>query len=310
MMRRALVAALVVLALAFWADSPAGADIHLRLTGSPIAWIGGGWFEQGSTPSEVRYAHGLCLRPDELSLRGCGERFRWEQTPTFTVHVSAYGLDRREVTQAAYRRCVAANECTPPHASEVDPRVAGRDRPVVGVDWHQAGAFCAWAGGRLPTEAEWEHAARGHSRRRYPWGQIYNDRLANHGRSSGIQEGLRGLATNGLPDDRDGYRYAAPVGSYPDGASIHGVLDMAGNVWEWTADGFDQHSTGVSDRVDPQMPNVSGRHIVRGGSWRSPVYELRVTHRLPFTAMSASSDLGFRCAYDANRPRPGTVILR
>lgn len=298
-MRRFLAAAAGVLVLASIAVPRADADVHLRLTGGAIAWIGGGWFEQGSTQAEVRHAQGLCLRPDELSLRGCGGRFVWEQTPTITVHVSAFGIDRTEVTQAAYRRCVVANECTPSHASEVDPRVAGPGRPVVGVDWHQASAFCAWAGGRLPTEAEWEHAARGHSRRRYPWGRLYNARLANHGRSSGIQEGRRELATNGLPDGRDGHRYAAPVGSYPDGASVHGVLDMAGNVWEWTVDGFDiNNPREVDSRVDPQVPDASGRHIVRGGSWRSPPYELRVTHRLPFTAITASSDLGFRCAHD------------
>ena len=166
--------------------------------------------------------------------------------------------------------------------------------PVAGVTWDEARAFCEFAGGRLPTDEEWERAARGgDARHRFPWGRQYNDRLANHGRSP------RG------PDDVDGFVYAAPVGSFPGGASPYGLLDMAGNVWEWTA------SPPRADEVETGGdPNVY--RILRGGSWAQPPEVMRVSHREWQPLGAAPSDVGLRCAYDpAGLDRGGaSAILR
>ena len=165
--------------------------------------------------------------------------------------------------------------------------------PVAGITWHEARAFCEWAGGRLPTDAEWERAARGRARRRFPWGRQFNSRLANYGRSP------RG------PDRADGWRYAAPVGSFPDGVSAYGLHDMAGNVFEWTATPPRDSDVGLG-------ADAQGYRIIRGGSWSQPPELLRVTAREWFPVAQHRADIGLRCAYDhAPLARGGrSAILR
>jgi formylglycine-generating enzyme required for sulfatase activity len=155
--------------------------------------------------------------------------------------------------------------------------------PVAGVTAEEAEAYCAFRGGRLPTEAEWEKAARGTGRRRFPWGRTYHARLANHGRPP-----VRA-------DPSDGFRFAAPVGSFPDGASPYGVLDLAGNVMEWTAS---RPSTPDFDALGYAGADPAMHRIVRGGSWGHPAVDLRVTHRGVLRAVASHPDLGLRCAYD------------
>jgi len=159
--------------------------------------------------------------------------------------------------------------------------------PVAGVTFAEAAAYCAFAGGRLPTEAEWERAARGDAPegRRFPWGDPYGSRLTNHG---------QGIAS---PDGVDGHRYAAPVASYPDGASPFGLYDMAGNVWEWTVDRFRPRAYESGTSVDPVGDGLGSERIVRGGSWRSSPVTHRVTYRAAVAETRFEPDLGFRCAY-------------
>ncbi len=172
------------------------------------------------------------------------------------VDVDAFELARTPVTNAQYERFVAETGApAPPHWP------APADHPVTFVDWHEASAFCAWAGGRLPTEAEWEKAARGTDGRTYPWGDEEDESRAAVG--AGIKHGS-----------------TSPVGSHPDGASPYGLLDMAGNVWEWT-----------STEYPP------GERVLRGGSFASPgLAWARCTMRSHSRPVRRQAHIGFRVA--------------
>jgi formylglycine-generating enzyme required for sulfatase activity len=284
-----------------WSQLRAGAlssfDPDVRVESSPIVWIPEGPFTMGASESDLSFAIELCQDEHELAVaEGCTrERFAHELPPR-RVYLRAFGIDRTEVTQAAWRRCVAAGRCVPPRVTDADARFGADALPVVAIRWDEAARYCEFVGGRLPTEEEWEKAARGDSRRRFPWGRRYHSRLANHGRPPR------------RPDPGDGYRFAAPVGSFPDGASPYGVLDMAGNVWEWTASAPTARDFEVLGHrgADPGV-----YRILRGGSWAHPAVALRVTHRAFMPATDARSDVGVRCAYDptewrGERAMPGS----
>jgi formylglycine-generating enzyme len=284
-------AALALALVAVGAAQDVAADpAPLALEPRGIAWIAAGEFVRGSDAADVGYALALCVltSPGGRIDRICRDELFLEEMPARSVFTSAYGIDVTEVTHGDYRRCMRASACAPPRVAESDARIALPVHPVTGVTAREAAAFCAFAGGRLPTEAEWERAARGDASpaRRFPWGRPYNERLANHGRS-----GER-------PDGIDGFRHAAPVGSFADGVSPHGLLDMAGNVWEWTADYFAPGSYARGPTVDPRGEAGGGERVVRGGSWRSSPVTLRVSHRVPVPESLSAPDLGFRCAYD------------
>ena len=262
---------------------------------SDVVWIRSGAFFRGAGPYEVQLAMQLCLTRTRLGLdaesRCTGALFELE-TPRRRIHLRAFGIDREEISNARYRRCVAAGACLPATTSADDARIGRPEHPVSGVAFSDAVAYCTHAGGRLPTESEWERAAAGPSgQRRFPWGRQYNDRLANHG-------------DDGRPDPIDGYRHAAPVDAFPESASPDGLLNMAGNVWEWTADRFALHEYGEGPSVNPTGPRSGGERIVRGGSWRSDAHALRVTHRVPVGEGTRFPDLGFRCAYDPRASSP------
>jgi formylglycine-generating enzyme len=253
----------------------------------PVVWVPGGWFVRGSDAHDLRQALVLCLfRRDAVFPGGCAEDDFADERPARRIWVSAFGMDRTEVSHAQWRRCMRAGACPPPRLSEADPRVSAPRHPVAGITWEEAGQYCRWRGGRLPTEAEWERAARGDTGRQFPWGNRYNDRLANHGR------------TGERPDGVDGYRHAAPVDGFASGASPFGLLQMAGNVWEWTADLYHPDAYASGPRVDPPGPADGVGRVVRGGSWRSAPHMLRVAYRMHRLEDHAFADVGLRCAYD------------
>jgi formylglycine-generating enzyme required for sulfatase activity len=192
-----------------------------------------------------------------------------DERPVRKVTLKAFAIDRTEVTRADYASCVAAGRC---QATPEKLAADGADAklPVTGVDWSDAQAYCKFAGGRLPTEAEWEKAARGTDGREYPWGNDADCARANWGNFEG--EGPCAGKNPGHP---------VAVGQYPSGASPYGVLDLGGNVWEWVADKYDQES---------------GRRVVRGGSCCSFFVGPRAPNRNAWAPDHRDGDLGFRCA--------------
>ena len=189
-----------------------------------------------------------------------------DERPVKVRTLPAFRIDRTEVTRAMYARCVAAHRCAPLAAIDL---VAEPKLPVTSVNWSEAHAFCAFAGGRLPSEDEWEKAARGSDGREYPWGNNLDCARANWGNFE--NEGPCAGKNPGKP---------VAVGSYPQGASPYGLLDMAGNVWEWVADKYDRDPT---------------RRVVRGGSCCSYFVEPRAANRNAWDPGHRDGDLGFRC---------------
>jgi formylglycine-generating enzyme required for sulfatase activity len=188
-----------------------------------------------------------------------------DERPVRVRTLPAFHIDRLEVTRAQYARCVAARRC-PPLAIALD---AEPNLPVTNVSWNEARAYCGFAGGRLPTEDQWEKAARGTDGREFPWGAELDCARANWGNFE--NEGPCAGQNPGKP---------VAAGSYPQGASPCGALDMAGNVWEWVADRYDR---------DPL------RRVVRGGSCCSYFVEPRAANRNAWDPGHRDGDLGFRC---------------
>jgi formylglycine-generating enzyme required for sulfatase activity len=201
-----------------------------------------------------------------------------DERPAARVFVGPFWIDRVEVTNARYRRCVEAGACTAPLGGLLD-EPSRAEHPVVVVSWRQAVAYCGWAGKRLPTEAEWEKAARGVDGRRYPWGDRFDPSRANAGYTAGT----------------------AAAGSFPAGASPSGVLDMAGNVWEWTSSLYRPYPYDPADgREDP---GARGARVNRGGSWYHGAPYARTTYRATADHVYRRiGDLGFRCAASAASP--------
>jgi formylglycine-generating enzyme required for sulfatase activity len=211
-----------------------------------------------------------------------------DEHPQHAVRVSGFSLDRTEITNGRYQACVRAGKCKAPVLTSShlrdnyyeNPDFA--DYPVVFVDHERAQAFCHYAGGRLPTEAEWELAARGPepSTRTYPWGNEAPDCTKANLGGSGSCVG---------DTDR--------VGRRPEGASPSGALDMAGNVWEWTADYYDAHYYEKSPAADPKGPTEGTLRVMRGGCWLSGADSLRVSCRKAELPSTWAYNVGFRCAY-------------
>jgi serine/threonine-protein kinase len=209
------------------------------------------------------------------------------ERPAHTVHLNAFYIDRTEVTVADYRLCLEAETCRfPTSTCQGAPNLDNADQmnhPVVCISWHDARAYCAWAGKRLPTEAEWEKAGRGSaagasSNRTYPWGEGIDCAMANY---LGCVGGT------------------APVGSYPAGASPYGTLDMAGNVWEWVSDWHAGDYYWHSPGRNPTGPATGGEKVVRGGGWEITPDYLRMAYRSNVSPDTLADYIGFRCVLDA-----------
>jgi formylglycine-generating enzyme required for sulfatase activity len=198
-----------------------------------------------------------------------------DEKPAHTVYLDAFYIDKYEVTNAQYRKCAEAGACSQPHDAEYynDPNYAGH--PMVYVDWSQADAYCRWAGKRLPTEAEWEKAARGTDGRTYPWGEGIDCDHAQYGECGG---------------------QTVPVGSKPQGTSPYGALDMAGNVWEWVADWYGEDYYSQSPERNPPGPDSGWSRVLRGGSWDNLQWFAYCTGRGRNFPGLRNHFVGFRCA--------------
>jgi formylglycine-generating enzyme required for sulfatase activity len=216
-----------------------------------------------------------------------------DDKPQHTVYLDSFWIDRTEVTNAQFRKCVEAGACQAPTTCEWgDPTYNDGDKadhPVVCVICNQAQAYCQWAGARLPTEAEWEKAARGTAGRIYPWGNTFDGTKVNFC-DRNCEYDWKDSAID------DGYARTAPVGHYLAGASPYGALDMSGNVWEWVNDWYSSTYYSVSPDSNPQGPDTGEWKVLRGGSWngnRNAVRAANRSYRYPTTRYSL---IGFRCA--------------
>ena len=262
----------------------------------PQVRIAAGWFTFGATEDDLERARRLCVSeriPLALRLRGCAsDELFASELPARRVYLPAFAIDRFEVTRAELARCVDAGACDPAAYETEQPGLTQPNHPAIGLDWAAARTLCAFRSGRLPSEAEWERAARGDSARRFPWGESYNGALANHGAPS-----LSFDPIAGAPSDADGYAYLAPARAFEQAQSPHGAVQMAGNVWEWTLDSF-APVRAQPLAVEPRSELDNGQRVVRGGSFRSPAIALRVTHREGRSEARGFVDVGVRCAYD------------
>jgi serine/threonine-protein kinase len=232
--------------------------------GMEMVYVPEGEFTMGSTDSDAWY----------------------DESPVREVRLDAYWIDKYEVSNGQYQECVNAGKCIKPRSTESWKRASYygnaeyNNYPVVYVDWRQAKAYCEWAGGSLPTEAQWEKAARGTDARKYPW---------EYGSPSCDKANYSPDWSNNVICVGDTER----VGTYPAGASPYGAMDMAGNVWEWVLDWYGPYNEAETN--NPKGPGTGDLRVLRGGSWIDEFRGILSANRIYHFSTNAYYDFGFRC---------------
>lgn len=234
------------------AEPVASADI-LDAKGVPMRLVPAGDFEMGSDRGDT------------------------DEAPVHSVYLDAFAIDKYEVTNSLYRACVNAGACYPPHDTSAYESSQFADHPVLYVDWDMAKTYCEWRGGKLPTEAQWEKAARGTDGRTYPWGEGIDCSKANY-------LGCSSSTSN--------------VMTYSAGVSPYGVYDMAGNVWEWVSDWYSETYYQSSPEQNPTGPDSGNLRVVRSGAWNVGVEVVRTSLRNAKPPSAFDNDVGFRCVSD------------
>ena len=284
--RYIFIGAFVVLAVAATVFIISRSAVKNRLMGvqmpvDDMVLIPAGEFIIGSTEEEIRQALEWCKR-DEGNY--CVPEDYYAEYPSHKESTPDFLIDKKEVSNYDYNKFIQTTKRQAPNSRYInDENFNGLTQPAVGVTWEDASLYCAWAGKRLPTEIEWEKAARGTDGRIWPWGATWDEKLSNHG-------------TGGTPglDNIDGFLYTSPVGATSD-VSPYGVLNMAGNVFEWVDGTFVPYPG--NDRYDHEEYKFN-THIYRGGSYYSSMTDLRTGSRGYAQPEETDAATGFRCAKD------------
>lgn len=229
--------------------------------GAPLVLIPAGFFPMGSETGQA------------------------DEQPVHRIELDAFYIDKYEVAVSRYARFFEAQHSDRPFLWKQATLGAQGQKPVIGVDWYDAKEYCEWAGRRLPTEAEWEKAARGQDQRIYPWGN----------------ESPTKAHVNAGQRKWTGYDTLGAVGSHPWGSSPYGVHDLAGNVWEWIADRYDQNYYAAGPEQNPKGPAISPLRVLRGGAWNNDAATIRSANRAAYAPSARRNDVGFRCAVNAQR---------
>jgi formylglycine-generating enzyme len=270
----------IEVAKAYTAPQQTGRDL-IGKDGTPMVLIPAGEFQMGSPGG---------------GLFGMGAEGEADEHPQHAVYLDAFYIGKLKITNSQYQTFIKATghraptNCCDPAKFDIwrggIPFEGTADLPVINVDWHDAFSYCAWAGGRLPTEAEWEKAARGTDGRIYPWGN---------------QAATRSLANFSLQEISywDGPLSLTRVNQYDSGQSPYGVFDMAGNVWDWVQDWYSENYYQDSPSRNPMGPAKGTAKVIRGGSWRNTPDMLRSANRNKHHPSERRVYVGFRCAQDA-----------
>ncbi len=239
-----------------------------------MVYVPAGEFLMGTSDADIEYYKEIF--PLRRITRFDNER------PQRTVFVDAFYIDKYEVTNKQYKQFLAETGYEPKHYLDRLPYNAP-NLPAVVLEWEDAVAYTVWAGKRLPTEAEWEKAARGTDGRIWPWGNEWDGTKLSGNDGTGL---------------KDGYKETAPIGQFPQGASPYGAHDMAGNLWEWVSDWYDPNYYQTSPpNINPKGPDTGDGHVLKGGGWAENLDFTRCASRLG--GEPGSLLRGFRCVIDA-----------
>lgn len=245
------------------------------IDGASMVFVPAGDFLMGSSDADIE------LYKEIFPLRDIS-RFDNER-PQRTVYVDAFYIDKLEVTNQQFKQFLSDTGYKPKHYLDYPPHNT-EDQPAVVLDWSDAAAYAKWAGKRLPTEAEWEKAARGTDGRIWPWGNEWDPTKLSGNDGTGLI---------------DGYVLTAPVGQFPQGASPYGALDMAGNLWEWVSDWYVSDYYEYAPNKNPMGPESGDGRVLKGGGWAENLDFTRCANR--FGGNPGSLIIGFRCAMDATQ---------
>ena len=255
-----------------------GDSIFREADGMLMVYVPGATFQMGSSADQIEPAISMCEQyPNQW--KKCDQDWFEIESSQFPVIVDPFWIDTTEVTNLQYERCVAAGVCQASRL-ENNPAYNGADYPAAGLPWQDAADYCNWVGGELPSEAQWEYAARGKQASIFPWGNEFFCEAGN----------LYDPDTN----CDDGFPEPAPVGSFLAGISWCGAYDMAGNVWEWVADQFGDYP--IETRTATTQSTSSPKHILRGGSWGYPPAFSRSAYRYVVDPEANYLAVGFRCS--------------
>ena len=261
------------------ASSPLVGTLPIQTITTPkdeavMVYVPAGEFLMGTSDADIE--HYKEIFPLRKITRFDNER------PQRTVFVDAFYIDKYEVTNKQYKKFLAETGYIPKHYLDYAPYNTS-NFPAAVLEWEDAVAYANWAGKRLPTEAEWEKAARGTDGRIWPWGNEWDGTKLSGNDGTGL---------------KDGYKETAPVGQFPQGASPYGAHDMAGNLWEWVSDWYDPNYYRTSPpNINPKGPETGDGHVLKGGGWAENLDFTRCANRQGGNPGSLLR--GFRCAMDA-----------